>query len=161
MGITYSCPFANFDDSDTKFESYLVRTLSFGTDATKNALPPINFKDQNPQQPKMHKSYSSGKMILEGTLSYKRRELEARIGLTSFDNDEKTMSRSDSLMSSEEKHNMPDENTKMIPFVCEKQRDEAAVKLQKTYKSFRTRRRLADCAILVEQRWYSSLNIYE
>uniref|UniRef100_A0A3Q7JFI3 Calmodulin-binding family protein n=1 Tax=Solanum lycopersicum TaxID=4081 RepID=A0A3Q7JFI3_SOLLC len=161
MGITYSCPFANFDDSDTKFESYLVRTLSFGTDATKNALPPINFKDQNPQQPKMHKSYSSGKMILEGTLSYKRRELEARIGLTSFDNDEKTMSRSDSLMSSEEKHNMPDENTKMIPFVCEKQRDEAAVKLQKTYKSFRTRRRLADCAILVEQRWWKLLDSVE
>ncbi|KAL3357399.1 hypothetical protein AABB24_017886 [Solanum stoloniferum] len=161
MGITYSCPFANFDDSDTKFESYLVRTLSFGSDATKNALPAINFNDQNPQQPKMHKSYSSGKMILEGTLSYKRRELEARIGLTSFDNDEKTMSQSDSLMSSEEKHNMPDENTKMIPLVCEKQRDEAAVKLQKTYKSFRTRRRLADCAILVEQRWWKVLDSVE
>ncbi|KAL3327114.1 hypothetical protein AABB24_037683 [Solanum stoloniferum] len=161
MGITYSCPFANFDDSDTKFESYLVRTLSFGTDATKNALPPINFNDQNPQQPKMQKSYSSGKMILEGTLSYKRRELEARIGLTSFDNDEKTTSRSDCLMGSEEKHNMPDENTKMIPLVCEKQRDEAAVKLQKTYKSFRTRRRLADCAILVEQRWWKVLDSVE
>lgn len=29
----------------------------------------------------------------------------------------------------------------------------AALKLQKTYKSFRTRRQLADCAILVEHRW--------
>ncbi|PHT60586.1 hypothetical protein CQW23_02949 [Capsicum baccatum] len=48
---------------------------------------------------------------------------------------------------------MSDENTKMTPLVGEKQRDEAAVKLQKTYKCFRTRRRLADCAILVEQRW--------
>lgn len=33
-------------------------------------------------------------------------------------------------------------------------RCQAALKLQKVYKSFRTRRQLADCAILVEQRWY-------
>ncbi|KAM3205510.1 hypothetical protein T459_26444 [Capsicum annuum] len=160
MGITYSCPFANFDDSDSKFESYLVRKLSIGSDATTNALP-----RQNPQEPKMHKSYSSGKIILEGTLSYKRRELEAKIGLTAFDNEEKTMSRSDTLTNSEdiseEKHDMLDENSKMIPLVGEKQRDEAAVKLQKTYKSFRTRRRLADCAILVEQRWWKVLDSVE
>ena len=34
-----------------------------------------------------------------------------------------------------------------------KDRHLAALKLQKTYKSFRTRRQLADCAILVEHRW--------
>ncbi|XP_059296015.1 IQ domain-containing protein IQM6-like [Lycium ferocissimum] len=168
MGITYSCPFANFDDSDSKFESYLVRTLSFGSDGTRSTLPPINSNnDQNPQQSKMQKSHSSGKMMLEGTLSYKRRELEARIGLMSpaFDKEDKTMSRSDSLTSSEDiskkTHSMPDENTKLIPLVPEKQRDEAAVKLQKTYKSFRTRRRLADCAILVEQRWWKVLDSVE
>lgn len=31
---------------------------------------------------------------------------------------------------------------------------EAAVRLQKVYKSFRTRRKLADCAVLIEQSWY-------
>lgn len=31
---------------------------------------------------------------------------------------------------------------------------QAAVKLQKVYKGFQTRRRLADCAVLIEQRWY-------
>ncbi|CAH1452367.1 unnamed protein product [Lactuca virosa] len=37
-------------------------------------------------------------------------------------------------------------------------RDLAALKLQKTYKSFRTRRQLADCAILVEHRWWKLLD---
>uniref|UniRef100_J3N2K6 Uncharacterized protein n=1 Tax=Oryza brachyantha TaxID=4533 RepID=J3N2K6_ORYBR len=34
----------------------------------------------------------------------------------------------------------------------------AAVRLQKVYKSFRTRRQLADCAVLVEQRWWKLLD---
>lgn len=33
---------------------------------------------------------------------------------------------------------------------------EAALKLQEVYKSFRTRRKLADGAVLVEQSWYVS-----
>ncbi|KAF8722796.1 hypothetical protein HU200_021921 [Digitaria exilis] len=34
----------------------------------------------------------------------------------------------------------------------------AALRLQKVYKSFRTRRQLADCAVLVEQRWWKLLD---
>uniref|UniRef100_A0ACD5TUY5 Uncharacterized protein n=1 Tax=Avena sativa TaxID=4498 RepID=A0ACD5TUY5_AVESA len=38
------------------------------------------------------------------------------------------------------------------------QHQDAAVRLQKVYKSFRTRRQLADCAVLVEQRWWKLLD---
>ncbi|KAL3615895.1 IQ domain-containing protein iqm2 [Castilleja foliolosa] len=38
---------------------------------------------------------------------------------------------------------------------------EAAIRLQKVYKSFRTRRKLADCAVLIEQSWWKLLDFAE
>ncbi|KAJ1262054.1 hypothetical protein BS78_09G078100 [Paspalum vaginatum] len=41
---------------------------------------------------------------------------------------------------------------------CELELEAAAVKLQKVYKSYRTRRHLADCAVLVEELWWRALD---
>lgn len=161
MGITFSCPFANFEDLDTRVESYLVRTLSLGSDDMRTALQPRNFNDQITRK-SILKSFGSGNMILEGTLTYKRREFETKIALKTLvsDKEDKKIIRSDIIWNKEEVspklHNMSEKDTRMLPAECGKRRDQAAVKLQKTYKSFRTRRQLADCAVLVEQRWYNS-----
>ncbi|PHT43444.1 hypothetical protein CQW23_17469 [Capsicum baccatum] len=167
MGITFSCPFANFEDLDSRVESYLVRTISLGSDDMRNALQPRNFNDQITRKSKIMKSFGSGNMILEGTLTYKRREFEAKIALRTLisDKEDKKITRSDNPWNTAEiSPKLPsifDKDTRMLPAEFGKQRDQAAVKLQKTYKSFRTRRQLADCAVLVEHRWWKLLDSVE
>ncbi|KAG9136317.1 hypothetical protein Leryth_003902 [Lithospermum erythrorhizon] len=48
----------------------------------------------------------------------------------------------------------------VVPNKCDPQH-EAAIKLQKVYKSDRTRRKLADCAVLIEQNWWKLLDFVE
>lgn len=124
MGITYSS--YPCDDLDTQFESDLVSC---------KIRPSLSFNGL--------KSFDSGKLIL----SFRGREdlEEPKISLEA-----NPMVRSVSFS--------PDESPPSPHNLSEKKtggdfRHEAALRLQKTYKSFRTRRRLADCAVLAEQRW--------
>jgi len=83
MGVLFSCP---ADDHD-----------------------PLDLEEAPPAgEPPILKALGSGKLLIEGSLSFKRAQA---------------------------KH------------------EAAALRLQKVYKSFRTRRQLADCAVLVEQSW--------
>lgn len=148
MGMPFSRP---LDDLDNRVESYLVRTISFGSNGVKTTVQSINLSDGDPES-SMLKSLGSGKMILEGSLSFKGSELETKISLVSpvFHKENREMVRSDGMTC--EKLPTPD-SAKVLPPNTSNQRNLAALKLQKTYKSFRTRRQLADCAVLVEQRW--------
>ncbi|KAK4486600.1 hypothetical protein RD792_006851 [Penstemon davidsonii] len=158
MGMTFSCPFANFDDLDTQLESYLVRSISFGAHEI-NEFKVSRSVSFNGRDSKL-KSFGSGKVILEGSLSFKGRELEAKISLQSNPEEQHTMIRSISFRSK----NLFENNNNNVQKPSQDSgtnRHLAALKLQKTYKSFRTRRQLADCAVLVEQRWWKLLDFAE
>ncbi|XP_073277908.1 IQ domain-containing protein IQM6-like [Primulina huaijiensis] len=139
MGMTFAC---SLDDLDSR----LVRSVSFGGNNTRIA-PSVGF---NVGESKM-KSFGSANMILEGSLSFKRRELEPKISIQTPEE-----RASISLTSS---YKLPILK-KPLPY-SDNDRHLAAVRLQKTYKSFRTRRQLADCAVLVEQRWWKLLDFAE
>ncbi|KAJ7971387.1 IQ domain-containing protein [Quillaja saponaria] len=113
------------------------------------------------------KSFGSGKMIFEGSLSFKGRELETVFSFETppADMENNMFGRSVAKRNSDtgdelRKSNNLSETNCQSP-LPQNQRDQSALKLQKVYKSFRTRRQLADCAVLVEQRWWKLLDFAE
>lgn len=149
MGVSFSCPFAEQDDVEAAaLDSVTVKSISFGDDdECRTPKRSVNFNDGT-LEPTILKSMGSGKMVVEKSVSFKGMQLERMISLNR------------SCVSKED-------YTKGIGFELENAeiarelsvldpsnpKHEAAIKLQKVYKSFRTRRKLADCAVLVEQSW--------
>ncbi|CAA7016754.1 unnamed protein product [Microthlaspi erraticum] len=161
MGVSFSCPFAEQDDvveAAAALDSVTVKSISFGGDDDECRTPKrsVNFNDGT-LEPTILKSMGSGKMVVEKSVSFKGMQLERMISLN----------RSSSLLK--------EDYTKEIGFELENAeiarelsvldpsnpKHEAAIKLQKVYKSFRTRRKLADCAVLVEQSWWKLLDFAE
>ncbi|KAL4340835.1 hypothetical protein GQ457_08G002150 [Hibiscus cannabinus] len=73
------------------------------------------------------------------------------------DDGAKTLARSTGYKSLDSEPVMSDEAENLTT----EQDEAAAIRLQKVYKSFRTRRKLADCAVLVEQTWWRLLDFAE
>jgi hypothetical protein len=136
MGVSFSCPFAEQDDVEAALDSVTVKSISFGDDdECKTPKRSVNFNDGT-LEPTILKSMGSGKMVVEKSVSLKGMQLERMISLNRSvkDNGFEIAKEFSVLDPRNPKH-------------------EAAIKLQKVYKSFRTRRKLADCAVLVEQSW--------
>lgn len=140
MGVTFSCLTSKYINMENGFEAILLKPIYLG----KTLVRSISFRDRD-SQPTVMKSLGSGnKVALEASISFKTLEpgtaglFEAKLE----DVQSETSQESPILDRPDTKH-------------------DAALKLQKVYKSFRTRRQLADCAVLVQQRWFvCSMNYF-
>lgn len=138
MGISFTCPLASHTDLENSLESVIVKSINFGDNEHKTPLRSISFKIED-SEPIVMQSDGSGNMLIEKSVSLRTKENV--VDYPSSDDMMNQQSTKSPLLdsSSSPKH-------------------EAAVKLQKVYKSFRTRRKLADCAVLIEQSWYVFFN---
>lgn len=165
MGISYSCP--NFDDLDGRFEAVLVKSINYEGGDGRNLLRSVSFNGRDSKPTTPLETYSSEKVIFHGSMSFKGKELDSMFSFKTPRTDmrkdvfdkaitSKVQDFGDQTPRSE---SSSDQNPKP-PLLEPNQRYQAALRLQKVYKSFRTRRQLADCAVLVEQRWYVLLFMY-
>ncbi|WJZ88444.1 hypothetical protein VitviT2T_007742 [Vitis vinifera] len=168
MGISFSCPFSESNDLETGLESVVVKSISFGDNEVKTAKRSVSFNGRN-SEPTIMRSLGSGKMILEGSVSFERGELETKVLIKapSLDKEKSMITRSASTEQNQVDNysSRSDITTEMIPRSplsdSSHPKHEAALKLQKVYKSFRTRRKLADCAVLIVQNWWQLLDFAE
>ncbi|KAF8720503.1 hypothetical protein HU200_023749 [Digitaria exilis] len=156
MGLSISYPPDDYLPAvDDNMGRLFIRSLSFDDmDAaadSPSSLPP---------------AFGHGKLIIEGSLSFKRREadnvqMQALMSVRSPKpvRDSCNVSPCGGTACSSRfgpaRDRPPDYPVKENG---SPRHQAAALRLQKVYKSFRTRRQLADCAVLVEQRWWKLLD---
>ncbi|MBA0784215.1 hypothetical protein Gotri_001807 [Gossypium trilobum] len=143
MGVAVSSPFAKPSDVKNGLQSVTVKSIHFDEDEAKTLVRSISYNSLEPE-PLILISVGSKKMVSEGSVSFKGLGLEQSVSAKSPPLDKP--------------ENVPIkafiETPKQSPvFDPSNPQHEAAIRLQKVYKSFRTRRKLADCAVLVEQTW--------
>ncbi|XP_062076568.1 IQ domain-containing protein IQM2 [Humulus lupulus] len=168
MGISFSCPFAAYSDVETGLESMIVNSISFGGEQAKTPVRSVSFNSTD-LEPTILKSIGSGKMTLETSVSFKGRDLEKMI-LVKVPSLEKEQNMAIVSSTNSDRKQLDSQYSKLdspIGLIKSSVSDPAntkhmaALKLQKVYKSFRTRRKLADCAVLVEQSWWKLLDFAE
>lgn len=145
------------DETMNKSLKILVsRSISFAHSA-RSILRSVSFRGRDADNDSNLKSLGSRKLMIKGSLSFNNTRqkqpfhFETTVSVVSPRADEKDRQKGSDEICRISRPNEPPQS----PLAgVGSPKHEAAVTLQKVYRSFRTRRQLADCAILVEQQWY-------
>jgi hypothetical protein len=127
MGVLFSCPAHDYDPLGEP-------ATSSGGGARE---PPLG----------------SGKLLIEGSLSFKRQQAASGSGSGALQVETEISIRTGDAAPSREVARARFAGAASAGAESPKHQA-AALRLQKVYKSFRTRRQLADCAVLVEESWW-------
>eukprot|EP01018_Ginkgo_biloba_P021144 Gb_01821 [translate_table: standard] len=160
----------SFNGSD--LETAKIESISFnGRDLTKTTLGSISFKGRDLQKATIGSISFKGRDLQKaaiGSISFKGRDLQkATIGSISFkgmDLETTTLGsisfKSRDLEADSMRSNSSNERVLDASLVGSGsfKEEAAALKLQKVYKSYRTRRNLADCAVVVEELWWQAID---
>ncbi|KAL1565718.1 IQ domain-containing protein IQM2-like [Salvia divinorum] len=139
MGVSCSCPLSFFFDLENGFESVLTNSSKLESDERNTPVRSSSF---------------NGKLLREGSLRFRAKKTQTMRFIEAQGDDQESVA----LLSSSGNITPQPRSPILDP---SSPKHEAAIKLQKVYKSFRTRRKLADCAVLIEQSWWKVLDFAE
>ncbi|KAF5937150.1 hypothetical protein HYC85_024656 [Camellia sinensis] len=167
MEISFPYPFAVYSDLVSGFESVVVNSISLGDDDVKTPVQSFSFKGKVSEPTALQSKYS-GQTMIEESVSFKTTKTETTVSVEAPSIEKKDMFITSSCTECSEMdfqsprlQSMIDKITQLPTLDLSNPNHEAAIKLQKVYKSFRTRRKLADCAVLIEQSWWKLLDFAE
>ncbi|CAM0873392.1 unnamed protein product [Alopecurus aequalis] len=149
MGILFSCPADNYDPME---EGILEPSASTGGG-----------------EPAILRALGSGKLLIHGSLSFKREQFDDNYSSSLQVETEISFRTAD--IAAAAAPDSPATGASLMPRELARvmhadgvsgaespKHEAAALRLQKVYKSFRTRRQLADAAVLAEQSWWELLD---